>query len=155
MGAIEFPLFRFKIPLIVKSPAEITPPVPVILILFTAEANTDGGSVNADVLVNNKSPETADILPFVLVIVLPLSVNVCAPIVSVPAVRFNAPPTITFPDINIPFDRFIVKLFSVIAARLVLAPLPPNVILADDPPVNVPELYEIVPFNDKVLAPIL
>jgi hypothetical protein len=151
-----FALCRFKIPLIVKSfPAVI--PAPFIVRLLIFPVNNEAGSVIAVKFVKNKlAPELlASIFPEVLEGVFPEIINVLAPIVSVPVVNVTVPAILTDPPKLIPFARFSVKSLSAIAGKLVLAPLPPTIILDELPPVKVPVVVETDPFSVKVFAPMV
>ena len=67
-----------------------------------------------------------------------------------PLVRVSVPPTVTLPDMLMPFARLMVRLFNVTAGRLVAALAPEKVILELAPPVRVPLLTETAPSSVSV-----
>jgi hypothetical protein len=79
----------------------------------------------------------------------PLRVRVYAPTVNVPEVSVRVPPTVTSPLMVIPFERLMVRLFSVTAGSDVVVP-EAKVMLEDAPPVSEPEVTVITPPNVRV-----
>ena len=155
LGELVLPLSRYKMPLTVKSLPAVTPPVPVILKLFTLELKTEAGKVSAEVLVNTSVAEAllASMLPELRVKLLPERVRVFDPTVSVPAVSARVPATLTLPVSVRPLERFSVRLFNATAGRLVPAPEPAMTMFELLPPVKLPEVYEIAPSSVRVFAP--
>ena len=98
--------------------------------------------------------DVADKLVGVPAIAGPFSVNVCAPTVNVPFVSVSVPSTVTSPPMLIPLARLIMRLFNVTEGSVVEAPLPPKVILEEEPPVREPLVWLIAPFKVRVCAPI-
>jgi hypothetical protein len=82
------------------------------------------------------------------------SVIVFDDVVMSPFVSVSVPLTVTAPPRLIPFARLSVRLFSVTAGSVVLAPDPPKEIFDVAPPVRLPLVVEIAPLSVSVLAPI-
>ena len=152
-----FSLCRFNTPFTVKLPVDVIPPVPLMVKLFTTPVNIEEGSVIAEVLVNNNVALAllASMVPLVRDGELPEIVSVFAPRLNVPLVNVRVPPTVTAPPKPTPVARSKVRLFSETEGRVVLAPLPPKLMLLELPPINVPDVFVMVPLMVKVFAPIL
>ena len=149
-------LCKLSMPFNEKSLLAVMPPMPLMAKLFTLPLKIDTGSVIAEVLPKDNVAEAllASMLPFVLVGEFPEIVSVFAPRVKVPFVKVRVPPTLTAPPIIIPLVRFIVRLLSETAGKVVLVPLPLIMIFVELPPVNVPDVAAMIPLIVKVFAPI-
>ena len=146
---------KFNMPFKVISLPAVTPPAPLIVMLFTAvPPKKVAGKAMEEAFAKTKlaEPLLASTDPPPLVGELPEMVRVLAPTVNVPEVKASVPATLTSPPKAIPLERFKVKLFNVKAGKVVLA-VPPKVRLEVAPPVREPEVLVIAPFNVKVFAP--
>src|SRR5207245_1673243 len=148
------PLVSVSVPLSVRLLFNVTPLALLIVRLFSAVTLL---GIFTPVELPPKTrleDEVADKLAAVPPIVGPLSVSVLAPTGNAPVVGVAVPPTLTPPPMLIPLARLMVRLFNVIAGRVVLAPVPPKIMFADAPPVRLPLVVEIAPLTVRVLAPI-
>jgi hypothetical protein len=136
--ANRFPEVKVSVPLIVGLLFNETPLALLMVRLFSAV--TLLGTLTLDELPpkDRLEEEVVDRFEGVPAMAGPLSVSVFAPTVNVPEVRVSVPPTVTSPPILIPLERLMVRLLRVTDGSAVLAPLPPNVILDELPPVSEP-----------------
>src|SRR6266568_1385259 len=151
---VNVPLVRVSVPLIVRLLFKVTPLALLIVRLFRA-VTLLGMFTPVELPPKERlDDEVVCKLAGVPAIAGPFSANVLAPTLSAPLVRVSVPPTVTLPPRAMPLARLTVRLFRVMAGRVVLAPVPPKVMFAEAPPVRLPLVVEMSPLSVRVLAPI-
>lgn len=148
-------LCKLRIPFTVQLQHALIP-APLMVKLLMLLTKIDSGHMIVEVFISTIVADEllASIFPLTLMGAFPEIVKEFAPKVKVPEVNINVPATFTDPPKLIPFARFSVKLLSNTPGNVVLAPLPPILILLVPPPVKVPAVAETEPFSVNVFAPI-